>query len=172
MRLFGKKKEPVYVNSQILEKIEQSDLLAYLEGQRKIGKPVDSFYGRKIPKDDPIVFFNMHLTSLNSGIVSRQNFIESGFSDSEINAIMGKFDTKMGLSHPSRCVKDLIWWYMFQEEILRLSKGSGDKKFAKEVNEGMMNRRKNENWLDWDKGIEEFWIDESKKNYRSYIIIK
>lgn len=69
MRLFGKKKEPVYVDSRLMEKIEQSDLFEYLEGQRKIGKNIDLFYGQKIPKDDPLTYFLTQLTSLNSGIV-------------------------------------------------------------------------------------------------------
>jgi len=167
-----KKKEPVYVDPRIMEKIEQSDLLEYLEGQRKIGKNVDLFYGKKIPKDDPLMYFLTQLTALNSGIVSRKTFEYCGFTESEINAIMGKFDTKMGLSHPSRCVKDLVWHYMFQKEFERLSSENGDEKFAKKIEQSTSTRRVQEKWLDWDRAIEEFWMDESEKDYRSYIITK
>ncbi len=172
MGLFRKKKVSVYVDPEIMRKIEQSDLLEYLEVQRKIGIDVDLFYGKKVSTDDPLVYFSIQLTALNSGIVSRQSFTETGFTESEINAIMGDFDIKYGLSHPTRCVKDLIWHYMIQNEIARLDKHNGDGKFAKKIEEGLVKRREQEKWLNWDKGIDEFWINESKKDYRKYIIIK
>ena len=173
MGLFSrKKKEPVYVDPRIMEKMEQSDLLEYLEGQKKHGKNIDLYCGKKIPTDDPLIYFSTQLSGLNSGIVSRKTFEYWDFTESEINAIMGKFNTIFGLSHPTRCVKDQIWEYMFQKEIIRLMRGTGDEKPAKQAEEVLSKVRKYHKWLDWDRAIEEFWIDESEKDYRSYIITK
>lgn len=112
MRFFGKKKECVYVDPRIMEKMEQSDLVEYIEGQRRHGLNVDTFYGAKIKAtyaDDPFSYFLVHLTALNSGIISRRAFEIWDFTESEINAIMGgDYQTTIGLSHPTRCVKDAI----------------------------------------------------------------
>jgi len=172
MKFFGKKKETAVVDPRIMEKIKQSDLLEYIDGQRKIGKNVDLVYGQKIPKleDNPLVFFTMHFTRLNSGIVSKKTFQEWGFTELEINAIMEKYDTKIGIAHPSRCIKDRIWGYMFEKELSRLHRESGDEKLAKDIEKTIALRRERTKWLDWDTAIEEFWIDESLKDYRRYII--
>jgi len=170
MRLFGKRKEPVYVDPRIIEKMEQSDLLEYLEGQRKIGKNVDMVYGEKIKTNEPFLYFSIQLSSINSGLVSRKNFEDGGFTESEINAIMGDFKMKGGLSHPTRCVKDLIWDHMFQKELARLDMHNGNGKLAKETEQIMTKTREQNEWMNWDRAIEEFWMDESEKDYRSYII--
>ena len=154
----------------MLEKMKQSDLFEYLKERKKHGKKDDLFYGQKIPEfeENPLVFFLMHLSAFNSGMVSRESF-PADFSESEINAIMGGVQTRI-LSHPSRCVKDLVWWYVIQNEAGVIAEANGDKKHAKSCFEIVANRRKSEKWLDWDRALDEFWIDESEKDYRSYII--
>lgn len=171
MGLFSrKKKEPDYELLRMLEKMKQSDLFEYLKERKKMGINDDQFMGLKIPKfeENPLVYFTMHLAGLNSGIVTKESF-PADFSESEINAIMGESETTI-LSHPSRCVKDLVWWYMVQKESGRLAEKHNDKKSAERIYEIVANRRKAEKWLDWDRALDEFWIDESEKDYRSYII--
>jgi hypothetical protein len=158
MGLFGKKKkkEPPVTDYRIVEKIEQSDLFDFLDEQRKSGKDVDIFYGQRLTPDDSWYYHNTQLTSLNSGIVHKGNFEEWGYSEPELNAIFGKFEKKMGLSHPTRCVKDLIWSYMFNQEGVRMMKESGEEKVAKQIQETMEIRRNSTEWLDWDRAIDEF----------------
>jgi hypothetical protein len=178
---FGKKKKESsdlsveegvinYVDPRILEKMKQSDLLEFLDKQRAFGKDVDVFYGKRLTPDNSVYYHTMQLTSLNSGIVSKENFGEWGYSESEINAIFGNSKMKMGLSHPSRCVKDLIWAYMFNQEQAKSAIRSGNDELAEGIVEGMEIRKSSTKWLDWDRAIEEFWDHESGKDYRSYII--
>ena len=81
-------------------------------------------------------------------------------------------DMIIGISDPNRCTKDLVWWYVIQNEFSRLSKCNGDEKSGKEIDAILKNRRDQEDWLDWELALDEFWKDESEKDYRSYIIIK
>lgn len=54
---------------------------------------------------------------------------------------------------------------MFHKEAIRLDIHNGNENLLTDM-------RKSNNWLDWNRAIEEFWIDESEKDYRSYIITK
>jgi hypothetical protein len=176
MGLFSRKKKESkpasHPDPRFYEKIKQSDLLEYVQMQIDHGFPSDKFYGEKIPSEDTFTYFVVQLTSVNSGIVSKENFKQSGFSESEIDAIVGKFDKISGLSHPTRCIKDLVWHQMFQQETARLSRQNGSEELCKKIENVCESRRKLNPWLDWDKAISEFWIDESLKDYKSYIITK
>jgi hypothetical protein len=171
MGLFSrKKKELVYPDPRFLEKIEQSDLLEYREEQRKTGINVDMIMGRKVVfTDNPFMYFVWNLLSLNTSSTGRKLFEEYGFTESEINAIFGSSQI-VSLSPPTRCIKDLVWHYMFQQEYARLDRANDNGKVAKDVDKMMELLKDTHEWLDWDKAIEEFWIDESEKDYKSYII--
>lgn len=155
---------------RIVEKIEQSDLHDFLDEMRDFGIDVDMVNGHRLTPDDSWDYHNIQLASLNSRTGYRGEFEEWGYSEEEINAIFGNDGTRIGLSHPSRCVKDLIWSYMFYQEGIRLAKEDGDKGLADDIQELLAQKRQQNNWIDWDRAIAEFWDHETGKDYRSYII--
>lgn len=173
---FKKKSKPpeFYLDPRLAEKIEKSDLWEFSEKQRDVlGRRTDLFCGEPISTDNQFMHFIKLLYNVNTGMVSREAFVNYGFSESEIDAIFGgSFNTRIGISNPHRCVKDKVWQFMCFRELSRVAWLNGNKKLAKEIGMTMQSTYEREkNWLDWGTAIREFWQDELQKDYRSYVCV-
>lgn len=167
-------KEGRVMDPRLVRKILDSDLWEFLEKMVNVaGYKGDKFYGMKYPdkKEDPLNFFFLQLSRVNSGMISRSAFERQGFSEAEINAIFGNADLRIG-STPQRFVKDRVWQFMCNKEWAKVAHKVGSHKEALAMGKSLADMIKSDDYIDWGKAIREFWKDESVKNYRSYIVIK
>lgn len=167
-------KEGGVMDPRLVRKILESDLWEYLENMVNVsGYKGDKFFGMKYPdkKEDPLNFFFLQLSHVNTGIISRPAFERQGFSEAEINAIFGNAETTFG-STPQRFVKDRVWQFMCNKEWAKVAHKVGSHKEALSLGKSLADMINSDNYIDWGKAIREFWKDESTKNYSSYIVIK
>ena len=173
MGLFDKfKKKEIILDARFYKKMSESDLPEYREAEIKENKGADLLFGKKPPKleEDPFNYFRINLMAIGTTISSKDSWEKCGYTESEIKSIFGDSEIVVG-AHPDRGIKDIIWNYVFQMEDARQLNELGKSKDGILVEKYMKIFRETTKWLDWDKALEEFWIDESKKDYRGYIIL-
>ena len=173
MGLFDKfKKKEIILDAIFYKKMSESDLPAFREAQLKVNKDADIIFGKKLPKleEDPFNYFRINLMSIGTTVSSKGKWKKCGYTESEIKSIFGDSEIVVG-ANPDRGIKDIIWNYVFQTEYVRQLNELGKSKDVILIEKAVKLLRENTKWLDWDKALEEFWIEESKKDYRGYIIL-